>query len=63
LNNQEEILSAQQMFERAYAGVRHLTFQTCIAARGNSSWGRLFVVATPKPADSNLALQNLQHIP
>jgi hypothetical protein len=48
LSNKDEILSAQQMFERAYAGERHITFQTCIARYGDASWGRLFVVAKPK---------------
>ena len=43
-----ETLSANQMFNRVYTGSRHLTFQTCIQANGNASWGRLFVVATPK---------------
>jgi hypothetical protein len=43
-----ETLSANQMFNRVYTGSRHLTFQTCIEANGNSSWGRLFIVATPK---------------
>jgi len=42
------VLSAEQMFKRAYAGERHVTFQTCIAANGTVSWGRLFVVAKPK---------------
>ena len=43
-----EVLSAEQMFKRVYAGERHVTFQTCIAANGIVSWGRLFVVAKPK---------------
>jgi len=43
-----ETLSANQMFDRVYTGGHHLTFQTCIKAKGNMSWGRLFVVATPK---------------
>jgi hypothetical protein len=43
-----ETLSANQMFDRVYNGSRHLTFQTCIKANGNASWGRLFVIATPK---------------
>ncbi|HEX9386254.1 MAG TPA: hypothetical protein VF918_08035 [Anaerolineales bacterium] len=43
-----ETLSANQMFNRVYTGSHHLTFQTCIKANGNMSWGRLFVVATPK---------------
>jgi len=43
-----QTLSANQMFNRVYAGNYHLTFQTCIKANGNMSWGRLFVVATPQ---------------
>lgn len=43
-----ETLSANQMFNRIYTGSRHVTFQTCIEANGNASWGRLFVLATPK---------------
>lgn len=43
-----ETLSANQMFNRVYTGSHHLTFQTCINANGNMSWGRLFVLATPK---------------
>ncbi len=43
-----ETLSANQMFNRVYTGSRHLTFQTCIKENGDASWGRLFVVATPK---------------
>lgn len=46
--DKEETLSAGDMFNRAYTGERHLVFQTCIAAYGNASWGRLFVVAVPK---------------
>jgi len=49
LNNQAEILSAAQMFERVYAGDHHITLQTCIAKNGISSWGRLFIVAVPNP--------------
>ena len=44
----DTILNAEQMFKRVYVGDRHVTFQTCIQAEGNSSWGRLFVVAVPK---------------
>ncbi len=43
-----ETLSANQMFNRVYTGSHHLTFQTCIKANGNMSWGRLFVVAVPE---------------
>lgn len=54
LTDKDEVLSAQQMFERAYAGERHITFQTCIAKYGNASWGRLFVLATPKEVSLSL---------
>jgi hypothetical protein len=46
----DEILTADQVFRKAYTGDRHVTFQTCIAAEGVSTWGRIFVIATPKPA-------------
>lgn len=41
-------ISAAQLFGKVYRGERHVTFQTCIDAYGNSSWGRLFVIAKPK---------------
>ena len=50
----DELLTAEQMFKRAYTGDRHVTFQTCIAGPGSLSWGRLFVIATPKPFYSGL---------
>lgn len=46
--DRNETLSSNEMFLRAYAGERHLVFQTCIEANGNPSWGRLFVMALPK---------------
>jgi hypothetical protein len=46
--DRNELLSAVEMFNRAYAGEDRLVFQTCIAAEGNVSWGRLFVIAVPK---------------
>jgi hypothetical protein len=45
--DQAETLTAAQMFNRAYSGTQHVTFQTCINAEGNASWGRLFVIAAP----------------
>ena len=44
-----ENLTAEQLFNKVYRGDRHVTFQTCIAAKGISTWGRLFVIAVPKP--------------
>src|SRR5512140_931609 len=46
--DKDEVLTAGAAFNRAYAGKRHLVFQTCIEANGNGSWGRLFVIAVPK---------------
>ncbi|RPI90771.1 MAG: hypothetical protein EHM40_17510 [Chloroflexi bacterium] len=46
--DKDEVLSAGEMFNRAYTGERRAVFQTCIRAEGNASWGRLFVVALPK---------------
>lgn len=46
--DKEETLSAEGMFKRVYFSDRHVTFQTCIEAEGNLSWGRLFVIAVPR---------------
>jgi len=54
-----EVLSAEQMFKRVYAGERHVTFQTCIAANGTVSWGRLFVVAKPKQFSFDYLIQKI----
>src|ERR1044071_4258210 len=60
LNKTDEILSSGEMFQRVYEGSYHLTFQTCIAEDGISSWGRLFVMATPSPGTTSLASQGMQ---
>jgi hypothetical protein len=57
VDNPDEILTVGQMFDRAYQGGRHVTFQTCISADGNSSWGRLFIIAAPKPDPDSLGLK------
>lgn len=44
----DETLTAEQLFNKVYRGNRHVTFQTCIAANGISSWGRIFVIAEPR---------------
>jgi len=54
-----DVLSAEQMFKRAYAGDHHVTLQTCIASNGNSSWGRLFVIAIPKSLSFDHLLQQV----
>lgn len=42
-----ELLTAEELFFRVYSGESRLTLQTCIDNEGNSSWGRLFVIARP----------------
>lgn len=39
--------TAENLFNNVYRGDYHLTLQTCIDNNGNSSWGRLFIIATP----------------
>jgi hypothetical protein len=52
-------ISAEELFRQVYRGDRHVTFQTCIDANGNSSWGRLFIIAEPKSVvEANNALKN-----
>jgi hypothetical protein len=43
----EERLTASQLFNRIYGQGERLVFQTCIAADGNPSWGRMFIIARP----------------
>jgi hypothetical protein len=57
LDDTEEILNVAQMFDRAYQGGRHVTFQTCISTEGISSWGRLFIIAAPKPDSASLGFE------
>jgi hypothetical protein len=40
-------VTAEELFNQVYRGERHVTFQTCIEANGDLSWGRLFVIAEP----------------
>lgn len=47
--------TAEDLFNKVYRGEYHLTLQTCIENNGNSSWGRLFIVATP------VENQNISH--
>lgn len=42
--------TAEELFNKVYRGDYHLTLQTCIENNGNSSWGRLFIIATPVEA-------------
>ena len=44
------LLSAADLFHQTYGIPGQLILQTCIAAYGNQSWGRLFVIASPVEA-------------
>jgi hypothetical protein len=50
-----QTLTAEEMFKEVYSGDRHVTFQTCIAGPGSLNWGRLFVIAVPKPQYSGIS--------
>lgn len=63
MEDNNETLTVGQMFDRAYLGEHHLTLQTCIAADGNSSWGRLFVIAIPKTEYLSMNPDGLQGAP
>lgn len=45
------ILSADRLFNEVYDRPGNVIFQTCIEANGESSWGRLFVIAEPYARD------------
>lgn len=63
LDNEAEVLTVGQMFDRAYQGDRHLTLQTCIAANGNASWGRLFIIASPASVYLSSNSYSLERVP
>lgn len=42
-------ISNADLFNQIYNQGNQVVFQTCIDANGNSSWGRLFVIAKPIP--------------
>ncbi len=47
LDGSGERLTASKLFTRIYGPGKRLVFQTCIDAQGDSSWGRLFIIAEP----------------
>lgn len=56
----QNLLTAEQLFNKVYRGDYRLTLQTCIEREGNLSWGRLFIIA--KPINSKDA-NNLYNMP
>jgi hypothetical protein len=53
-------ISGSDVFNSIYGRHGAVVFQTCIAANGVSSWGRLFVIAEPYVQSQALNLRNLQ---
>lgn len=47
LSGTRKTLTAGDLFTRIYGTGNRLVFQTCIAANGDPSWGRLFIIARP----------------
>ncbi len=54
LNDPQSVISAQTLFLRTYGRGGVLVLQTCIEEAGESSWGRLFIIAEPLPMVANL---------
>ena len=42
-----QVMNYQQLFDRVYTHAGQLVFQTCFAANGDLSWGRVFYMADP----------------
>lgn len=49
-----DTISVETLFYKVYAQAGRLVLQTCIAANGDSSWGRIFIIAEPE----NLMMKN-----
>lgn len=47
LDNDDDLLSAAQLFDQIYNQPGNVIFQTCIDANGINTWGRIFVTAEP----------------
>ena len=48
MDNGGDWVTSSQVFQRVFVGSDQVVFQTCIAADGNPTWGRLFVTAMPQ---------------
>jgi len=47
LNNPDAKLSSSDLFNETFGQGGMLVLQTCISKNGQSSWGRLFIIASP----------------
>jgi hypothetical protein len=56
-----KVVSSAELFKRIYTTRNQLVLQTCIENQGESSWGRMFVIATPmEPIQLNVPLIDVQ---
>ena len=53
----QSVLTSSDLFYEVYATEGRLVLQTCIERDGQSSWGRLFVIADPIDVSETLAMQ------
>jgi len=57
-----DFLSAGQLFLKAYTNPGVVVLQTCISKNGESSWGRLFIIAEPFEEEIVQAWSGLKQI-
>jgi hypothetical protein len=62
LEKPERQLTSTDLFSQIYNGGNALVFQTCLAAHGNPSWGRIFITAKPYVAIQPVAIQPFQQL-
>ncbi len=56
------LMSASSLFSIAYGRPGDVVLQTCIAANGDPSWGRLFIVAEPYMGQAFAAVPDGAHV-
>jgi hypothetical protein len=56
-------VTAEELFNSVYRGEYHLTLQTCIENNGNTSWGRLFIMATPTGNKDIIQNEEVSNVP
>lgn len=57
-----KLLSVESLFYQIYQSKGNLVFQTCIAKDGELSWGRLFVIAHPIDAPTQLRISPTSYL-
>lgn len=58
---EQKVLTSAELFRHIYTTANRLVLQTCIEAEGESSWGRMFIIAAPaEPIQLNVPLIEAQ---